>query len=380
VKKTATIILATLAFGWGQSFFNMRGLGGIVPPADARTTGLGSPCALSPLNPGIWVTLNQTSLAASGLAGIAVGTQSGSSRAVGTVRPASAAVAAPLPLQCRALLGIDDRFNQDFDVWSESLPDTAYRRHVYSHGGIHALRAGIAKSLLGRFCLGLDYSHLLGGSKEEWRFEGNSGAYSTTDTIETDYAGNTFQAGASFQTSRFSIAALYEPAMTLTAHRLKHVHGVVADSVRTYRIRLPNVMAFGGGVEPTDKLGLSLGLDLRPWAGATLDDVDAGYRNTWRISAGAEYQLSPEYPLRIGYSRQTYYFDALTSDPTGTAAITEDGLYVGTSIPVPKFGSLDLSGSVLLRRADDLTEVAGRLMLTLSYRETWARRTRRWGY
>jgi len=60
--------------------------------------------------------------------------------------------------------------------------------------------------------------------------------------------------------------------------------------------------------------------------------------------------------------------------------ITENAVHLGTSIPIPKFGSLDVSGEVLLRSSPVLDEVAGRLMLTLSYTEAWTKRTRRWGY
>jgi len=89
--------------------------------------------------------------------------------------------------------------------------------------------------------------------------------------------------------------------------------------------------------------------------------------------------------VRVGYSRQTWYYSAVDTyfDPGfqfHNLPITEDGVHLGTSIPIPKFGSLDVSGEILLRHSPVLDEVAGRLMLTLSYSEAWAKRTRRWGY
>ena len=82
--------------------------------------------------------------------------------------------------------------------------------------------------------------------------------------------------------------------------------------------------------------------------------------------------------MRAGFSHQTWYYDAL-DEQTG-APITENGIHFGTSVPIPKVGSLDLSGEILYRSSSVMKEVAGRLMLTLSYSETWTRRARHWGY
>ena len=370
------------AVALGQSFFNARGFGEVTPANDARTAGMGSPEALSGSNPGIWVNLGQTYLSASGIVGALVGSHSGSSRFLGAVRPVSVGGAVPLPWQTRLIMGMDTRFNQDFDVWSESLSDTTFRRHVVGRGGIYALKLGLAKSLFGSLCLGVAYNHVLGGSREKWLFEVAPGGASTTDTIEVDYAGNTLQIGASFQPRLFSLAACYEPELSLDAHRSKLVHGTINDSFRTYTITLPGLTRLAAGFDPTPRLGVNLGLELRPWSDAEVDTIHAGFRNTWRLSAGAEYELASGYPVRIGYSHQNWYFDAVPAiDPGfGLMPISENGLHVGTSFPIPKFGSLDLSGSVFLRRAGDQTETAGQLMLTLAYHEAWTRRTRRWGY
>lgn len=84
--------------------------------------------------------------------------------------------------------------------------------------------------------------------------------------------------------------------------------------------------------------------------------------------------------MRVGYSRQTWYYDAGTFYLQHPAPITENGIHLGTSVPIPKFGSLDISGEVLFRSSFVLKETAGRLMLTLAYSEAWTKRTRRWGY
>ena len=367
-----------------QSFFNSRGLGELTGTGDARLAAIGDPFALSTQNPGILVKLNQTSFRVSAIGAAILGSQDGNSRLLRDIRPTMFNVATPLPFQTRLFAGINQKFDQDFDVWSDSLADTAYRRHIIGRGGIYVLRAGLAKSLFDKVCIGAEYNHVMGGSRENWRFEVPEGGYTSTDTIEIDYTGNTFKVGASFQSRVFSLAGYYEPPLDLTVHRFKRVHGVVVDTTRTYAISLPHSLSFAGSLSPTRRLGFDLGLTLNPWSGATIKRNDSllslGYKDVWRGSIGAEYDIDSLHPMRVGYSQQTWYYEAGNLQQTWSTPITEDGVHLGTSIPIPKFGSLDVSGEVLFRNSAYLKEVAGRLMLTLSYSEAWAKRTRRWGY
>ncbi len=381
MRVPVLLLVLTVGFVTGQSFFNMGGLGEAVLSGDARSAGLGSTVALSVANPGMLVDLQKTLVSVSGLGSAVLGTESGVvGRAVGRMRPASLFAAAPLPLRARLLVGVDSRFNQDFDVWSESLAGSDYRRHVVGRGGIHDLRAGLALSGLGRVGAGLAISRVLGGSREHWQFVSGAGTYVATDTVEVDYSGTTMTLGASVQFPRFNLAAMYEPELTLDARRVLRVHGVVGDSVREYRIVLPHAVGLGAGLALA-RLDLTAGLEMRPWGGTTIAGRPAFYRDVTRLSAGVEYELAVGYPLRLGYSHQNWYFDRNRPEPElETEPIAEHGFHLGTSIPVPKFGSVDLGGVLFFRRAVDLNELAGQLTLTLAYGETWVKRTRRWGY
>jgi hypothetical protein len=367
-----------------QSFFNSGGLGEVTPSGDARIAALAEPSALSMLNPGIFVGLDKTSFHVTALAAAVVGTQGDNSRLLRDARPAAFNVAAPLPFQTRLFGGINQKFGQDFDVWSESLPDTAYRRHIVGRGGIYTLRAGLAKSLFDRVCVGVEYGRIAGGSRERWRFELENGSYTSTDTIEVDYAGNTFKVGGSFQSRLFSMAAYYEPPQSLNAQRYKRVHGVIQDTARTYSLRLPYSLSLAAALSPTSQLGVNVGLSLSPWQDATVttenSTSDLGTKNVWRGSIGAEYNVDSLHPVRIGYSRQTWYYGSAYIGTIGAADINENAVHLGTSVPIPKFGSLDISGELLFSSSHTLKETAGRLMLTLAYAEAWMKRTRRWGY
>lgn len=376
------LVIATVTFG--QSYFNSRGLGEIPPTGDARIAGMGDPFALSTANPGMLVNLPQTSFSLTGIGVIAVGTSNGNTRAFGTARPSAIDIAIPLPVGARLYAGAREWFNQDFDIWSESLADTAYRRHVVARGGISSLNAGIAKSLFGKLAFAAGYVHVLGGAREDWRFEIDNGRYTAVDTVEIDYSANTFELGASYQHRLFSLAAHFQPATELTATRFRRVHGVVGDSEVGYHISVPYTLRLAAGATPMKTLSVALSLEIRPWSGTTIHrdaettNVATGFVDSRRVSVGAEYELFDGYPIRAGYSFGDMYFNVPGADQTPTS-IFEQTAHVGTSLPVPKFGSLDIAGEVVLRRAT-MTEVSGRLMLTLAYREAWGRRTRRWGY
>jgi hypothetical protein len=384
VIRALTLLLTLMVCALAQSYFNTQALGELVGPGDARAAGTGDAWALSFANPGLLVNLNKVSFSLGTFGSMAVGSSGASRRAVGTARPAALDIAAPLPAGFRLFAGINERFDQSFDIWSESLPDTAYRRHVVGRGSIHVLRAGLARSFFGLFCAGIGYDGLVGGTREDWRFEIGQGDYTSVDTIEADYSASGFEAGLSLQHRLLTIAALYRSGTDLTVSRLLRVHGVVNDTQRTSVVSLPHSLHLGVGVLPISRLSLTAGLDLLPWAGASImtDTEPAhalGFANTNRVSLGAEYLATDDYPVRVGCSFGDAYFRLRpgNSDPLRVSQLS---IHLGSSIPVPSFGSLDLSAALLHRRTALLSELAGRLTVTLSYHEAWSRRTRRWGY
>jgi hypothetical protein len=168
--------------------------------------------------------------------------------------------------------------------------------------------------------------------------------------------------------------------LNILARRFKLIHGVTTDSLQNYRIKLPAVTTLALSAEPVRRLRLNGGVELLPWSRATINDTSSHYRNSWRGSLGLEYEPIPGHPVRLGYSFGNWYcLNNYTGEP-----IAESGIHLGTGIPIPKFGALDIAGELLFRSSQAqsraLRETAGRLTLTLAYQETWAKRTRRWGY
>lgn len=381
MKKVFSQLSIAISFTVAQSFFNIQGLGEPVYSATARTSALGKPVAISSGNPGNFIHLSQTSIEMT-FGGIwTIGQQATLTRGVLYIRPLTLYGAVPLPSRTRVLLGIDEIFNQDFDVWSESLSEIAIpRHHIQSRGGIYSLNAGVAQSFLSHFCTGVLFRVHLGGAREKWHYVIPEGTIAT-DTIAIDYSAFTTRVGAAVQFTPVTFTTSYDLPFQLTGRRWKLIHGKTPDLFRAYQINLPSILNLGAEIGPLwQNVSFALGLEVRPWTHAKINDITAGYRSILRPSLGIEYEILPNHLLRLGYSTADWYcLIATTKKP-----IKENAFHLGTGIPIPKFGTIDLAGEAIFRKGQTpsggLKETSWRIIFTLSYQETWAKRSRHWGY
>jgi hypothetical protein len=377
MKHLNLLVLVLFSASPAQSFFNLNGLGEVTQPQDARTIAIGNPLALTIANPGNFIELSRTTIKTSVLGTGIIAHQHGNKRAQATVRPGALYTALPVFNRSRILFSVDSRFNQDFDVWSESIADTTTRYHIVNRGGVYALNIGIAQSILNHICLGAQFQQLLGGTRENWHYWAEG--IVATDTIEIDYTGRSFRLGSAVRFSILTLGATWDLPFNLTAVSYKHLHGVATDSLTTYHLHLPSTLNFGISARPNAKATINAGLEIRNWANTTINHNPSGYQNTWRGAVGIEYDFFPGYPVRFGYSKSRWYYNTVAGQP-----ISESGICLGAGIPLPKFGALDIAAELLFRNGRTpggwLGETAGRLNITLAYEEYWAKRTRRWGY
>jgi len=100
----------------------------------------------------------------------------------------------------------------------------------------------------------------------------------------------------------------------------------------------------------------------------------AGVRDAATVSLGAGYRWG-RFPLRLGLSYRQWYYSVKAGQD-----IHEYRVHVGTGIPIPDFGSLDIGAGVGRRVGGVLSETVASIGLSLAYHESWLKRTRRWGY
>jgi hypothetical protein len=356
-----------------QSFFSSRGLGEQVYQSDAASQALGGLFSSSLRNPAYPVLATRSNFTVSALLLGNYAVQDSWQRLTGAGRPEFFRARIPLPWEFRLGLGFSDWYNQDFDVYSESL--AAYRRRVVGRGGIYDLDVSLARSFFQSLSVGAEYCRLLGGSNELWRFDAYSGNYVTFDTIGYDYSGNALRFGLCGNLSLLSASAFYEQILGFDIESHIRTHGsLVLDT--TLPVRMP--ARFGGSLAIAPAPGWRILLDVLTQnaaqstiGGDTLPDL----KNALRAVFGVQYLLNDRYPLRFGLRYHDWYLKAAQN-----RAIREIAVTAGSSLPLAGLGSFDFSLEYANQGTAALKENLLRANLTLYFEEPWKKRTRNWGY
>jgi hypothetical protein len=373
MSAVCCILGSVFSCACGQSYFSMRGLGEESHVSDAASAGQGGLFSLSPRNPAYPVLFTGTDIRASVLLLGNYARNAQGQRLLGEGRPIFFRTRIPLPLNFRSGLGFAEWYNQDFDVYSESL---TYRRHVIGHGGIYDLDVSLARSFSQAVNVAVEYGYLFGASSELWRFDEYIGNFVTLDTIAYRYSGHAVRLGLAGKFSWFQASAIVEQVLFLNALSRVCTHGAIAES-STARVSFPARFGVGLCVTPTESWKFSLDVLTEPDSGR-LRIADAQrplFKNALRVVLGGEYLLDERHPLRFGLLYQDWYLKA-----AGGKTIGEIGVSMGSSLPLARLGSFDYALEYTSRGTQDLRENILRASLTLFFEEPWKKRTRNWGY
>lgn len=376
MTRLLLIVLSMVIFSLlpAQSFFSMRGLGEEIINTDAVTTSLGSAISLSYQNPSYPIKKENTIFEATVIGSGIYGDDANHHRFISNVRPNYLKGLFVLPFGFGFGLGLAERFNQNFDVYSDS--QLGYQRHVVGYGGIYSIGVSISKSFYDYVGLGFEYNRNFGDAQERWFFETSTGSNITTDTVATNYRGDLLKFGLSSHIWIFNLGVLYEKNLPIYIDSRVLSHGVVTDSISNLKFQIPARIGFGISFNPINKLLISLDYFHRNTKNIKIADTNSMiYRNCNKYSIGFEYNLNNRNPLRIGYRYYDWYFVDQSSK-----IINEQAITIGIGIPIPKFGSFNLALELINRKGSSISEKICRLNITLHYEETWKIRKRRWGY
>jgi hypothetical protein len=352
----------------------MRGLGEEIINTDAVMTALGSAIALSYQNPSFPLLKENMVFQAGIIGSAAYAKEANNHRLIADARPNYLKALFALPLDFGLGLGLAERFNQNFNIYSETT--RGYQRQVVGYGGIYSFGVSVAKSFYKHIGFGLEYNRNFGNSQERWLFQALPQVTITTDTIVTNYRGDLLKFGICANFRDFNFGAIYEKVLPIYIDSRVIAHGVITDSVNGLKFQLPPRIGFGLSFKPINDLILCLDYFYRNSKDIKINDSTfAIYRNSNKYSIGLVYNHFDQHPLRIGYRYYDWYFA-----DHNNKLINEQAITFGSSIFIPKFGSFDLALELIHRQGSSLTENIGRLNLTLHYEEAWKIRKRRWGY
>lgn len=378
MRQFSSIIFMFIAFSLlpAQSFFSMRGLGEEIINTDAVMTSLGSAITLSYQNPG-YPVLKENMIFEAGIIGSGVlGKESNHQRFLADARPNYLRGIFALPLGFGFGLGLSERFNQNFDIYSDTFTNPGYQRHIVGYGGIYNFGVSLAKSFFQHASLGFEYNRDFGRAQESWFFEALPASNTTTDTVTNIYRGDVLKFGLGASIWHFTLGALYEYDLPIYIDSKVLSHGVISDSISGLKFKLPPRIGFGLSFIPINQLFICLDYFYRNSQAIKIgDSTNAIYRNSSKYSLGLAYKLSEKYTLRLGYRNYDWYLTEASNQPIKEQAVT-----LGSGLPIPKFGSLDIALELINRKGGSLTENIFRLNLTLHYEEAWEKRKRHWGY
>lgn len=362
------VVLPSLALA--HSFFAPRGLGEATNLSHARWVGLGSPEGISHQNPALGVWLRIPTFYLTGLYELVYGVEGGEARGATDLRIPGLGATVPLGLGFGLGVRLDERFNQDFDLYSPVVEgEFRYRRHVVGRGGIY--RAGFSawKRCFNSLGFGVEYGWMFGGSTEYWALSPVEGGPVIPDTIGTAYSGGGFRAGGVIRVGGvFELAGFYETRARLGLWG--RVGSPGGERHYSKELTLPGSYGVGAEFEPTPRVGVLFDFSSLPY-----EKVEVGGHRGNRYSLGVEYWPSPRVPLRLGLRSAEWYTRA-----AGGEVIHEDGLGIGSMIPIRGWGSFNYSVEVVHRQGGRLKEWGARLVGTLSFEEEWRFRERRWGW
>jgi hypothetical protein len=362
-----------------QSFFAMRGFGEEILFSDANASGLGGLVNLSRENPSFPLDLNKTSFYANVLSGFVYGKQGTSSRMIYDIRPLMVEGKIPLPYQFRIGLKLSEMFNQNFDIYSDSLQFSGYwtRRHIIGKGGIYRLGGNIGKTLFNqKLSCGVEYSKLFGQGLEQWYFDVLDGNYLTLDSVITAYSAHNLRFGITADVASLTLGITVEDILPGIINSRVMSHNSIVDSVSGLKFDLPYGIGFGVIVDKLPQTKFYLDFLYKNWSNTKIANAPVTkFQNSTKYSLAVEHWLTDYRPLRIGLR----YYSSYLLDHTNSQ-IKEYALTGGSSVVIPKFGYFDYSLEIIQRNGTEVKETIGRINFSLSFEEIWKKRTRRWGY
>jgi len=378
-KIFLVFIFISAASCFGQSFFSMKGFGEEILYTDANSAALAGLVGLSRENPAFPIALTKTNFSGTVLSNFVYGQENSKSRMIYDIRPLVIDGKIPLPYNFRIGMNLRERFNQNFDIYSDSIPFSGYwtRRQIIGKGGIYGLSFNAGKSFpKQKISLGFEYSRLLGQAVERWYFDIINGNYRTEDSITTNYSAHNLRFGICSEISFITLGIFGEDILPGKISSKVVSHGAVVDSVDGLKFNLPYSLGIGLAVNKFERTKLYFDVFYRAWDKTTIADTAVSrFSNSMKYSIAAEHWLTDYYPLRVGLR----YYSLYLTDHLGLQ-IKEYALTCGSSMPIPKFGYFDYSLEIIQRQGKEIKETIGRINFSLSFEEAWKKRTRRWGY
>lgn len=275
----------------------------------------------------------------------------------------------PLPGKFGLDLQVDERYNLDYEVESDSVRSLDYTliRRIESRGGIEGLRVSLDKSFYDVVYLGAGYERYFGGAWERWESEIVELSETTVDSLLYHFSGNGIWGMAGLKVGPVELRGYYGYPFNLDVRTEIETTRDTSD-VDSVTYVPPSEM---GGILSYSFQNLQLSAAYLQQAGG--DQVGLSFLPARQVELNALWDLNAlDLTGRAGW--KSWYVGTSDGSP-----ISDVYLGLGTRIPVMSYGDgiIELSGG--LRKGGTISEYHVELKAGLEFKELWKKRERMWG-
>ncbi len=372
----------------GGSSYSSNGYGLTDLHANTRSTGMGrlgiavpSGSSINLFNPAALMGLN---LVRMDLAMYYEQVQTKTSAATAnsnTVNVNHGAFAIPFGTRLAMALSVSryTKLGYDFAVRAVTEDGVAYEERFTGSGGAQVVGFTVAGKPADHWSAGLSLQYVLGSITRAWNVTWDSPDFvATNDVREEHFYGMRWTLGGLYQQPRYTVGGFLAVNNRLTSDLDYSRSASDTTESRSRGLDFPAEFGLGVTYLPSPRWLAGMDFVFTGWKSFEIAGEDPGYRNTFRISVGAERapsaELSAHYLQTLHYRIGAYYQTLYARNPSGHHA-GELFLTWGMGIPVARGRhTLDLGFELGTRgtiSTNEVRETVFRLTLAVSGGERW---------
>ena len=265
-------------------------------------------------------------------------------------------------------------FNADFLTDPDSVNGVVYQERFFKRGQLSNGNVELSKRLTKGLGVGIGFNVLFGSSDEVWITNFSDTSYKDTeDSLNSSYLGYSYNLGFVYKQRFLSFALGYNFPVSLSKVKKSFSQYRKDTTLANDELTFPSSYTLGLGLTPLETWNFFATIRYRDWSSLKYNGVrEEKYKSVFSYSIGIEYSGAAGYkkrvfPLRVGYYKHPWYFNDASNE-----SIQDDGITLGTNIPIlRRGGNLDIAVILGRRRTRTIEERFYHLALGFNFYERW---------
>jgi hypothetical protein len=256
----------------------------------------------------------------------------------------------------------------------DSVDGVTYQESFLKKGQLSMGSIELAKRFSPSFGIGMGLNVLFGGSEEVWATNFQDTTFrDTRDSLKSTYFGMSYTLGFAVNAKPLSLTAGYHFPVSCEKATQSLSYLRPDTTLSENDLAFPGQITLGCDFLMGEDVHVMATTRYRDWSNLKIDGIKRdGYQDVLSFSIGLEYNRSKGYkqreiPFRVGYFYKPWYFKDSYDE-----RIVDNGITVGSSIPIiKKDGFLDIALVAGRRKTRELEERFYRVQLGFNFYERW---------